>query len=860
MSVKNLLDPILEQGIRNTHFFEGRLLAGRDLREQQEANRQHDRNLGQAIGQGIISGLEVVLDDGHDGSDGEPPVVTIKKGLAINGQGEIIGLPYDDIKLALSRSIETPVIELADFYACAGPPNHQHIPNGVGVYILAMSPVAGYREQAPKSGLGDEGIVKGCGSRYIQEGVEFRLVEITKNTLLSMPGLSVEVSDLLEDDLLNQASPVGKNDLQELSMLRNILGYLSLGLNRVVEYQADDMAQRAASASVDYTDVLEKLSSLGELTSCDIPLCMIYWTLEGIAFVDNWSVRRMIVDRSLQSYGIHYSRTGMERLLQFLDQIDDLKEQLPSLNLFEMKDYFRYIPYAGIVPVKLKSTDVGGFSPTNLFSGYTDKTVNILDKAKASLIINEAFFNDPIDLSKDGLVIQLYSLRHLASSSNNYSTSYYVYANRNHRGPVLLDGLARSMLDAWDVYKALLTRQVFLPVPDTPVKAMSHVIITTAIRNVLDIANRFAAVGLSGQLNVPGGLEAYSSMHKVQNDMAVLFQSDIPGIDDTQERELFGSRIDTLLNDSLPDGGRALLPAIDANDFLGAIAAQNEINKFVGSWTGEGVAIGPFGFEYRRSPGGAGLVPGGPATLHWFNLFNRTNRTVTMSLHGTVEDVAGTWSGDVVIRREAGGDEMTSVILASGAEREVAVMIRVPADALVDDVVQLTLVAEIGPPTNRTSSSPITGRPFYVDAETGDPVVGQVTIEGHGVQPGVNLANLPPETTFIIAFGVSYQSSEGATDFNFDITVAATNPGEWHIREQSSAQPLQDIGGGVYRYVIDALSPDEGRRDINFEFTTPPASGLGAKTAVLSFLISSISLDSPISHDYDGTTLTLVVP
>ena len=49
MSPKALLEPILEHGIRNTNFFEGRLLSGRDLQDQQVANRRHHRHLGRAI-------------------------------------------------------------------------------------------------------------------------------------------------------------------------------------------------------------------------------------------------------------------------------------------------------------------------------------------------------------------------------------------------------------------------------------------------------------------------------------------------------------------------------------------------------------------------------------------------------------------------------------------------------------------------------------------------------------------------------------------------------------------------------------------------------------------------------------------
>ncbi len=55
----SLQQPILDGGIRSINFFNGRLLSARDLTREQSANREADRRLGQAIGEGIAYGLEV---------------------------------------------------------------------------------------------------------------------------------------------------------------------------------------------------------------------------------------------------------------------------------------------------------------------------------------------------------------------------------------------------------------------------------------------------------------------------------------------------------------------------------------------------------------------------------------------------------------------------------------------------------------------------------------------------------------------------------------------------------------------------------------------------------------------------------
>ena len=59
MDVAQLLEPVLTGGVRDTHFFNGRILTADDLRTMQIASRQHDAQLGLAIGDGVAHGLEV---------------------------------------------------------------------------------------------------------------------------------------------------------------------------------------------------------------------------------------------------------------------------------------------------------------------------------------------------------------------------------------------------------------------------------------------------------------------------------------------------------------------------------------------------------------------------------------------------------------------------------------------------------------------------------------------------------------------------------------------------------------------------------------------------------------------------------
>src|ERR1700694_1183143 len=90
---RGLGELILDQGIQNTYFFNGRLLTGSDLQTEQMANHQYVQLLGQAIGEGIVKGLDVsVVSSG--GANG-PPILAVTAGLALNRSGETIHLPLD---------------------------------------------------------------------------------------------------------------------------------------------------------------------------------------------------------------------------------------------------------------------------------------------------------------------------------------------------------------------------------------------------------------------------------------------------------------------------------------------------------------------------------------------------------------------------------------------------------------------------------------------------------------------------------------------------------------------------------------------------------------------------------------------
>ena len=175
MSMKSLLETIIEDGIKNTYYFEGRLLSAKDLREQQEANRRQHRRLGSLAGWGIVNGLDVSVE--NKGDSGDSPVVRIAGGTAVDLEGDVVELPLDYIDIELSRILDSTDASAAIFRDCDIEISESLAPSGAGLYVLVISPTSQYQGYALKSGLQRRGVAHQCGRAYVVEGVHFRLVQ-----------------------------------------------------------------------------------------------------------------------------------------------------------------------------------------------------------------------------------------------------------------------------------------------------------------------------------------------------------------------------------------------------------------------------------------------------------------------------------------------------------------------------------------------------------------------------------------------------------------------------------------------------------------------------------------------------------
>lgn len=398
-----LLTPILEGGIRHNHFFEGRLLTARDLRDEQEAQRHKRRQLGRALGAGVVEGLWVQVEDAATASGS--PVLRVSPGLAVNGYGQSMELPSQALViLARPQSPTEPgprVFDNCDVLSATV------VPSGTGLYLLVMSPASGFAERAPQSGLGSEGKATGCGRRYEVEGVQFRIEAVR---LSDFSGISPETRTRLDAELTGAASPA------HLSLLRNISAHLFFGTERLAELARDPFAREGdGTSSFLHYGARDNLRELQVLTDCDVPLALFHWTQQGIAFLDCWAVRRRPVEIHPQSCewpqfaGDRRTGEGEAMLLQFQQHLDDLVRDHPNPSAIVGRHHFQYLPPAGLLPIQ-GTGRTQGLSAPSFFQGKTHRQPVFMDGARLLMLFHHSMLFPPVDMRNEEMV-RLYSLR-----------------------------------------------------------------------------------------------------------------------------------------------------------------------------------------------------------------------------------------------------------------------------------------------------------------------------------------------------------------------------------------------------------------------------------------------------------------
>jgi len=223
-----------------------------------------------------------------------------------------------------------------------------------------------------------------------------------------MPDVSDTTRQLLQQDLYNVASPLGGDDVAQLSKLQNVVANICFGTEASRRSHTDIM--KTVSEQPAGFDAL--LGQQHGLESCDVPLALIYWTFEGITYLDNWAVKRQLYGHSSAdqdlSYNVKRSRIVFESMLfQFQHQLERiLSEDLTTTEALALSafDYFQYLPPAGLLPDFKLGSAVKGVSHERFFSRQPHRPPEYVSDSQAREIIYSSANYSPITTSEKEMV------------------------------------------------------------------------------------------------------------------------------------------------------------------------------------------------------------------------------------------------------------------------------------------------------------------------------------------------------------------------------------------------------------------------------------------------------------------------
>lgn len=442
-----LLEPMLRGGIRNTHFFNGRLLTAEDLRAEQQANRAQHQQLGLAAGAGVVEGLDVRLQ-----SNGAQPVLRVSQGLAITRKGAALALSEDvDVTLVRQAAPRPLNGDAGLFVVCSRGTTTPSVTVAEGVYVFTVAPASGFAEHAPVVGFNGNGVgngvASGCDHRFAVEGVKFNLVGVDLNQLnfVSAATRTALVA------LLTQTTPASR------ARLRNWLAHLCFGSPEVAAFAADPFGLPAGQSPLTSYGLVDWLRSRGDLSECDVPLALLLWTTAGVQFVDLWSVRRKPTPPAVSAIwpvqsGARRPGEGEAAFLQFQAQISDMILTGgfgATLTQLHALDLFRYLPAAGLVP--LATNRYQGFELADFFQGMAVPSPMHITGDELAGLLRTAHDLPPIDLGKaQQELVWLYFVREnaeaIAAGPALPPQPYVVFSS----GAMPYAGQARYSLDHWN--------------------------------------------------------------------------------------------------------------------------------------------------------------------------------------------------------------------------------------------------------------------------------------------------------------------------------------------------------------------------------------------------------------------------
>lgn len=876
MDFTELLEPVLTNGIRVNNFFNGRVLTAEDLRAEQQANRAQHRQLALALGEGVANGLEVRAGTADDGT----PVLTVSPGLAFTREGDAVALGREArVRLvAEARAAEAD----AGLFAVCRPRSDTLELTDVGLWILSASPASGLSaERAPVVELEGDGVAGACASRWAQEGARFSVAPLPLAAAGTTPTpLAAELAELVEDveEDVERVLRGGASDTpavrerlaRTLSVLRSGAAYLCFG--------ADTLAERRASPLADdgFPDArhgaVDGMRGRGEVKGCEVPLALFYLSARGIEWVDAWAVRRPPVPALTAGAlsvlpGSRGEAEAVAMLLQFQAHADDLAGSgLTGAQLIALqaRQWFRFLPPVGLLPT-LGPGATRGFGAAAFLAGYATGSPAQLPGSQVERVIRDALLGPPLDLSARGAAL-LYRSRENLPGGGRTPAPVVVFVNREAQPSRQRDPVAQVFQQTWTVYRGLLKRRVFLPLDAGNDASAARIAITTAVQDVMATALQNATLAAGGRLPTSDVPDGFLALHSFQEELGVLLQTGIAGVPDTQNRAAFAAQLRGLLNTAVP-GGPSLRAAATQGDVLASVRAQEIINQFVGSWSGEGVAMGFIDVTYAGSPDGDTLVQGSPDTFEYrFQVANHTDKSLTIELTpsatgggAAASGTAADWTAHLQVRAARGGQAISEVALAPAASVDVFVAVTVPPGAQAGPVT-LTLLAATGAPHNKSDTAQ---RTLTVGAEPTAPVTRSIEIVS--ITPAAANATVTAGQMRTWDVILRYDADEGPEQAQFRLALTGTAPSagqaaEWAIGFFGGTAAT---GTTATRTAETTRTLPAGQNDpmqLRLQVRAPTSAGGGPKTLQLRFRAESVDLPAGEQISVESATWTLTLP
>lgn len=398
-----LLQPVVEDGVRITNFFNGRLLTAEDLRREQDAARDRHRGLAGAVGEGVVQGLEVSLVT----RDLPAPTVRITAGFGFNRDGDPVALPRD-VELRLLPAQAQADQQAGLFALCDRPGVISEITNP-GFYVLAARPASALsREQVPTVDLSQEGLGTRCGARYAEAGASFSLIPLplpagSADAPLAgqLTQISGVVAGLVERWRQNDRS-VSLELEKALSRLRNGMAYWIAGRD-VSPARVVSLAAPAPVGAALPDAPLEALRNAGALAGCDLPVALLFVTRRQLEWVDGWAVRRTPVARlepdPLALAGDLPPADGIAAFMQFREHAAAFLDTTTPLDPAQVRasDWFLFLPPAGVLPLQ-GGGGPGGFAAGQFFPATRVNGPENLSAARVPALLRDALEHPPVEL------------------------------------------------------------------------------------------------------------------------------------------------------------------------------------------------------------------------------------------------------------------------------------------------------------------------------------------------------------------------------------------------------------------------------------------------------------------------------